>query len=237
MFLKAFKSQLKKDLPIKIAGDELSILVEVKRSSKAKNIRLSISANNEAYVTLPIFAEYITAVNFVKAHESWLRKKIIPPKIELKDKIHILGQEYLIKYNQQDSQELIKIINNEIWLSSTIVDLDRLMMLKFKKLAYDEIKTLVDKYANILGVKYSKINIRDTKTRWGSCSSSKALSFSWRLILAPIDVMEYVIVHEVCHLKEMNHSEKFWRLVFQLYPNYFDAKLWIKRNGKSLFFK
>ena len=111
------------------------------------------------------------------------------------------------------------------------------MMLKFKKLAYDKIKTLVDKYANILGVKYSKINIRDTKTRWGSCSSSKALSFSWRLILAPIDVMEYVIVHEVCHLKEMNHSEKFWRLVFQLYPNYFDAKLWIKRNGKSLFFK
>lgn len=236
MFFKIFKSQPKQDLPIKITRDQLSIIVEVRRSARAKKIRLSISADNQAFVTLPVFADYQEAVKFVHSHEYWIRSKLNKQVKQRRDKIHILGREYSIKYDRKEIKELIEIIDSEILISPMVVDLDHLMMLKFRKLAYDQFKLLVDKYSAMLGVKYSKINIRDTKTRWGSCSSSKALSFSWRLILAPVEVMEYVIVHEVCHLKEMNHSEKFWRLVFQLFPNYFDAKLWIKRNGKNLFF-
>lgn len=236
MSSRIFKSQPKQDLPIKITSDELNIIVAVRRSARAKQIRLSISADNQAFITLPVFADYREAVKFVHSREYWIRSKLIKQVKQQRDKIHILGKEYSIKYNQKEIKELIEVIDEEILISPMVVDLDRLMMLKFRKLAYDQFKILVDKYSAILGVKYSKINIRDTKTRWGSCSSSKALSFSWRLILAPIEVMEYVIVHEVCHLEEMNHSEKFWRLVFKLFPNYFDAKLWIKRNGKSLFF-
>lgn len=98
-----------------------------------------------------------------------------------------------------------------------------------------EIEILVKKYTEFLRVKYDKISIRKTKTRWGSCSSKGNLSFNLYLILLPYHIVEYVVVHEVCHLVEMNHSHKFWLLVKSLYPNYREARQYIKlviKNGQ-----
>lgn len=89
-------------------------------------------------------------------------------------------------------------------------------------------------YARLLGVTYGKISIRDQKTRWGSCSSTGNLSFNWRLILAPPNVLDYVVVHELCHRKEMNHSPGFWELVESLMPDYRKYRKWLKDNGESL---
>ena len=89
-------------------------------------------------------------------------------------------------------------------------------------------------YAEKLGVSYGKITLRQQKTRWGSCSSEKNLNFNWKLILAPPEVLDYVVVHELCHLKEMNHSKAFWDEVWNVMPEYETYKLWLKENGWKL---
>lgn len=86
-------------------------------------------------------------------------------------------------------------------------------------------------YAGIIGVTYGKITIRDQKTRWGSCSSQGNLNFTWKLVLAPPEVLDYVVVHELCHRIEMNHSSAFWHQVARVLPDYQRQRSWLKENG------
>ncbi len=83
-------------------------------------------------------------------------------------------------------------------------------------------------------MKYARLSVRDTSSRWGSCSSTGTLSFSWRLILAPQNVLDYLAAHEVAHLVEMNHSRRFWRLVFGLCPDLREVKDWLNVYGNDL---
>ena len=82
-----------------------------------------------------------------------------------------------------------------------------------------------------LGVRYRRIMLRDQRSRWGSCSTTGTLSFNWRLVLAPHDVLDYVVVHEVCHLVEHNHSKSFWSLVAKRRPQYLEPKQWLDEHG------
>jgi predicted metal-dependent hydrolase len=92
----------------------------------------------------------------------------------------------------------------------------------------------VARHAATLGVAHGRISIKDTRTRWGSCSSKGNLNFSWRLLLAPADVADYVAAHEVAHLRELNHSPRFWTLVESVCPEYRVARDWLKRHGPEL---
>ena len=89
-------------------------------------------------------------------------------------------------------------------------------------------------YAEKLGVSYGKITLRQQKTRWGSCSSEKNLNFNWKLILAPPEVLDYVVVHELCHRKYMNHSKQFWAEVAKVMPDYKKCERWLKEEGSLL---
>jgi predicted metal-dependent hydrolase len=93
------------------------------------------------------------------------------------------------------------------------------------------ISLIAQSEAAALGVRYTRLTLRDQRSRWGSCSSKGALSFNWRLVLAPHDVLDYVVVHEVCHLVEPNHGPAFWRLVQRRRPGYRDSKEWLDRHG------
>jgi hypothetical protein len=97
-----------------------------------------------------------------------------------------------------------------------------------------DLSAAVKRYTARLGVDASRITVRDTKSRWGSCSAKGALNFSWRLILAPPFVLDYLAAHEVGHLKEMNHSSRFWRVVHGLCPRTDEAEDWLKRHGTEL---
>ena len=105
---------------------------------------------------------------------------------------------------------------------------------RYRSLARECITRRTSYYAAQLGVTYSSIRIAEQKTRWGSCSSRGTLSFHWRLILAPPAVMDYVVVHEVCHLIHMDHSPDFWAEVESLMPDYKVYKTWLKKNGLVL---
>ena len=104
----------------------------------------------------------------------------------------------------------------------------------YRNLAREVLGARTGYYARKMGVTYGRISIREQKTRWGSCSSEKNLNFNWKLILAPPEVLDYVVVHELCHLKEMNHSKAFWEEVGKVMPEYETHKLWLKENGWRL---
>ena len=89
-------------------------------------------------------------------------------------------------------------------------------------------------FARQVGVTYGRITVRDQKTRWGSCSQTGNLNFNFRLILAPLEVLDYVVVHELCHRRQMNHSAQFWQEVAQVLPDYRERKAWLTENGWRL---
>lgn len=100
--------------------------------------------------------------------------------------------------------------------------------------AQEVIPPIVAQYAAIMNVDYGRITIRHQKTRWGSCTGRGNLNFNCLLMLAPREVLEYVVVHELAHRKEMNHSAKFWRIVSEVKPDYMHAKLWLREKGTNL---
>lgn len=103
-----------------------------------------------------------------------------------------------------------------------------------KKLAKKELTELAEKISQITHITFKDIKIKDAKTRWGSCSSKKNINLSWRLIMAPIEAQTYVILHELCHIYEMNHSHRFWEWIKKFQPNYKEQQEWFKKEGWKL---
>jgi predicted metal-dependent hydrolase len=104
----------------------------------------------------------------------------------------------------------------------------------YRRAARIEISRRLDRACEIAGTSYSKLTIRAQRTRWASCSRSGAMSFNWRLLLAPEPVLDYVVWHEVCHLEVMDHSPRFWRLLAQRCPEYKENLRWLRRHGATL---
>lgn len=98
----------------------------------------------------------------------------------------------------------------------------------------ERVSWYITNYGDIIGDNCLRITIRNQKTRWGSCSSKKTLSFNWRLMLAPPSILDYVVVHELCHLRHMNHSAEFWHCVEQILPDYKIRRKWLKDHGNEL---
>ncbi|MCW2954601.1 MAG: hypothetical protein JWQ48_3771 [Conexibacter sp.] len=104
----------------------------------------------------------------------------------------------------------------------------------YRRQARDEVAPRLDRATTIAGTRYAKLTIRGQTTRWASCSSSGAMSFNWRLLLAPAAVLDYVVWHEVCHLEVMDHSPRFWALLASRSPDCRQHSAWLRRNGASL---
>lgn len=103
-----------------------------------------------------------------------------------------------------------------------------------RRAARELVAMVVDEEARALGVTYRRIEIRDQRTRWGSCSPRGTLSFNWRLALAPFEVLDYVVVHELCHLRQPNHSPRFWSLVAARRPDWRAQRAWLREFGPEL---
>lgn len=167
-----------------------------------------------------------------------MRIKINLFEPKLKTEVSILGKLYKIEYSKNYflkpkayfKDDAIIVHTSELQPKSYQAVLKKFLLDFSKK----EIKNRVENIAKTNGFEFNNIAIRDQSTRWGSCSSKKNLNFNWRLIFGPEEVLDYVIVHELCHLKEMNHSKNFWNLVASIMPDYKQRRNWLKSNGMRL---
>jgi predicted metal-dependent hydrolase len=125
-------------------------------------------------------------------------------------------------------------INNTVGFESGMTIINEAFGGWFNKKAEEIFGERLKYYCGIVGVKYHRFCIKAQKTRWGSCSSKGNLNFNWRLIMAPEWVLDYVVVHELSHLKHMNHSKEFWDTVAAYFPEYKKAVVWLKENGGTL---
>jgi predicted metal-dependent hydrolase len=123
---------------------------------------------------------------------------------------------------------------DQILVSGKVEHIRRRLTDFFKREAKKMLEARALEYGGLLGVRPSRVVVRDTASRWGSCSSGRSLSFSWRLILAPDFVLDYVVAHEVAHLREMNHSPRFWAHVKSLVPDMDSPQDWLKAHGREL---
>ena len=135
--------------------------------------------------------------------------------------------EQWIKKHRKKMEERRALTQSVDWLTEE----------ELKELARQAKKVIPERvayYAGLMNVSYGKITLRCQKTRWGSCSTKKNLNFNILLMLAPLEALDSVVVHEVCHLCEMNHSDRFYRLVYALYPDYDKWNRWLKEHGREL---
>lgn len=149
--------------------------------------------------------------------------------------------------SEKDIEEILK--KKEAWISKHIEKIketkerveaeptEKLTREKVIALAEEALKVIperVEYFAKVIGVTYGKITVRNQKTRWGSCSSKGNLNFNCLVMLTPLEVIDYVVVHELCHRKEMNHSKAFWAEVEKVLPNYKEQVKWLKENGGQI---
>jgi len=144
-----------------------------------------------------------------------------------------LGNDYPLKL--VDNREILLNFENEFFLSKKYLShAKNIFMIWYKRRAYETISQRVRLYAQKRGFEYNKINITNAQKRWGSCSHQGNLSFAWRLIMAPLPIIDSVVIHELVHLEMKNHSKAFWNKVGILNPEYKENKDWLKNNGYLL---
>ena len=172
---------------------------------------------------------------FLREREEWLRKHLadVEPEqfVALGGTVPFRGRTLpLVGTNVKRG----KVIDGVLHLPSEPNMTGKRVAAFLKLQARDALAEASDRYAGALGKPYRRISLRDTRSRWGSCSSRGDLMYSWRLIMAPPDVLNYVAAHEVAHLQHMDHSPSFWRVVEDLFPNHKACRSWLRDHGNTL---
>ncbi|MCR6544379.1 M48 family metallopeptidase [Dehalobacterium formicoaceticum] len=245
----------KQEQPI-ILQDEITlggqtISYRMRKSVRAKNLRLSISEENGLEVVLPkqySLGEISQIEDFLRQKEVWIldKMKLMAEQTALKEaaegnflsRIRYLDQEYPIVVIL-DSDAPIRVELNGDKALFTLPEnreelIQQVIQAWYPWAAKQFIEERCPHWAEKMRVSYQRIYIKNQKSRWGSCSGSKNLSFNMRLIMAPIEVVDYVIIHELTHLKEMNHSPVFWQMVADFCPSYQEHRDWLKKYGAGL---
>lgn len=217
------------------------ILLRVKVNRRAKRLILRVDALTPAIdLTCPSRRAIGGGLAFAQQRQHWIAERLAegPPRqpFIIGAKIPIQGIEHEICQSVERRRAVLwQAEDQKLWVGGEPAYVSRRVEDWLKKQARKEFCQLADLYSEILGVTRRRICVRDTKTRWGSCSSNGSISFSWRLIMAPLPVYRYVVAHEVSHLVHMDHSFSFWKTVDQLISDRQQAQQWLKKHGKILY--
>lgn len=219
--------------------------VQIRHHPRARRYVLRIDlTRGEVCITAPKRGSLKEAMAFAQSHSKWIGERLaqVPPVVSFCDgaEIPFQGQTHIVRHvggkrgvvkvrppTAGDELPEIHVPGDPDFLSRRLSDWLRVR-------AKEELSLRVAHHASALDVRPARITIRDQTSRWGSCSANRTLSFSWRLILTPPDVLDYVAAHEVVHLVHMNHSKSFWKCLASLYPNYRPPVKWLEEQGPSL---
>lgn len=217
--------------------------VGLRRSATARRYTLRVRpASREAVLTMPERGSLRAARAFVLAHAGWIAQRLArlptPIAFEHGALVPIRGVDHVIDHDpgsragarleaQSDGTPRLTVGGDPGHVARRVADF-------LRREARRDLEAAALRHARAAGVTLKRISIKDTVSRWGSCSSTGALAFSWRLILAPPFVLDYLAAHEVAHRLEMNHSPRFWRNVAALSPDVERAEAWLNRHGPGL---
>ncbi len=221
--------------------------------SKRKTIAISFDRDGNLCVKAPVWVSKRTIEAFLLEKADWIdatskrlqkqrqKELLMRRKLENGEKLPYLGQKKILTVVRQERQQCKVRCIQERLIMSLPYDAgyeDKKIQLEkwYRKEAAVILEEKAKYFSQILSVQYKDIRIKDQKSRWGSCSSKGNLNFNFRIIMAPEAVCDYVVIHELCHLTYMNHSEDFWQLVASVCPSYKQYVRWLKENGQTLYF-
>jgi predicted metal-dependent hydrolase len=240
MFGKAAPAPAKPLEPMLVDIDGRNITVLLKRHAAARRMVLRLSRDGETFtLTMPKRQSLTSAKTFLDASKVWMQntlahrgRKIAP---EQTSTLLLRGQSMqLLRTGKLRGLVQHDEAGNILHVPGADDHWQRRLTDWLKQQAEADLRKASQHYATLMGARFTKLTVRDQKSRWGSCTSDGALSYSWRLILAPPFVLDYVAAHEVAHLREMNHGPRFWRLVLTHCPRTREAKQWLKAHGHTL---
>jgi len=211
--------------------------------TKRKSIALIVEPDGRLVVRAPMRVSDADIKHLVKQKERWIREKqkqVKDKSTQSKPKVYMDGEEFLYlgkSYQLKIVADLnpALVLSRKFYLSHRALPKAEIVFTEwYREQARAVISERVKLYAARHGFKYRKIRVTSAMTRWGSCSSLGNLNFTWRLVMAPPEVIDYVVVHELAHLRVDNHSKEFWNQVERIMPDYKQCLRWLKENGRKL---
>ena len=227
--------------------DTETIEVIVTKSNR-KSLSIAIQPDGNLLVKAPLQLSDDEILKWIKSKTGWIirqrekvleQQKVNPPKrYRSGEKFSYMGKEYELEVRISDARAgMVGILADKIVVFSKVDSEDvveRILNSWYVEQAKIWIPKRVRFFAGQMGERYKNITIKNQKKRWGSCSSDRNLNFNWRLIMMPEEITDYVVVHELCHLKQMNHSKAFWDEVEKVLPDYKMRKKWLEEQQISL---
>ena len=221
----------------------INIKIDKLFRSHRKTIGLQITTDARLIVRAPYFASESLIHKLIRQKESWIRakqdyfkqrqSKILVKKFLPGEEFLFLGKNYPLVVIED--LPIAVVLDTSLFISKVVLGNARdHLECWYKAQALEHFTQRVNYYAQASDLKYKSIRINNATTRWGSCGYKSTLNFSWRLIMAPSRVVDYVIIHELMHLKQRNHSRRFWAEVANILPDYKQDERWLKHNGHLL---
>lgn len=248
------------DLPRIQIGDT-EIPLHIKKSERSKHISLKMMAPGFLELVLPSWEREHRGLKFIESKSNWVLKNFrkiqsrqtIIPTYKTGSQITLFGKKN-IELKLIPSKTLrsnFRFHEPEIPLTNSILELkvpeqSALLHQQFitsclhkfyLQTAREYLTDRTEHFATLLNLNFNQIRLKDTKSRWGSCSAKKNLNYNYRIILAPKPIVDYLVIHEVCHLQHLDHSTNFWNLVASQDPSYREHQKWLKENGHQLVYK
>jgi predicted metal-dependent hydrolase len=210
----------------------------IRRSDRARRVRVTVEPDGTVVVVLPRRAPERYAAAAIRELAPWIERRLSEVEAnralvaERNGTVPFLGSTLLLKPEPGRSRATRS--GDVLKVPAEPAQQRHALELWYRRQAAREIAPRLDAACARAGLRYTKLTIRAQKTRWGSCSQSGAISFNWRLLLAPPQILDYVVWHEVCHLAVMDHSPRFWGLLARHLPDYPAQRRWLSRHGATL---
>ena len=211
--------------------------IHVVRSKNRRTVGIQIMSDMSITIKVPERFPDSKINKLLEDHKDWIQQKQNTMKMRTADKAPdeylYLGKKYQLA-TRHNQKSLIELEDKFYFALPNSKNVKTYLESWYKQQANKIIGERVKHYALIAGLTYKSVAITSAETRWGSCSSQKTLNFNWRLVMAPLAVIDYVVTHELAHLTELNHSIDFWETVRKMYPLYRQYRTWLRRYGDML---
>ncbi len=229
---------------------------DIKRSDERETVSITVDPEEGVIVTAPEEVSEEKIKEITRSRASWIIEKqeeikeISEPPLEKEflsgEKLQYLGRRYRLQLIEKDEREDVSVSLKKgkflVKIPEGLDDKKRRKIVReallewYYEHAENKLKERVKRYKDQVGVEPSAVKVKQQQKRWGSCTKNKELLYNWRIVMAPMSIVDYVVVHELCHLKEDNHTDRFWRILKSVIPDYEDRKEWLRVNGPRLVF-